>query len=826
MNFARKIALHAVAVAMCVVTMSVSAVAGKRVETSALEFIDAVAAGRKTESVAANKQRLFTVLSAKAAAVFNTATAVTLTDFPITPTSNAVVELERSRPLVDGTTVFSKNGQPADEAFVPPVVQTFRGKIRGQEHSKVILTMINGTLTGAVEGEDGERYVISPLEDEQTTARAHALFAESGVSIDPKEMGFSCYTSDEHADIHDGHDSKHVVQERTLSNDLLEFNIAIETDYTLYTRFGRNLDRMRTYVLSLIAMVSSIYEDEINVTFTVSYFGHWETADPYQADGDISEMLSKFGQYWRSNKGGVSRTIAHLITGPGSTNVGGIAQLDELCNKSRGYSVSGIHASYTYPTTSYSWDVNVIAHELGHNFGSPHTHVCWFWGNEPLDTCVSSNPSFSAYAGDACYDGTPVRSNGSIMSYCHLLNGKVNLTFTDPVIQVIRSGAESATCMDIPANPLIAIQNPLGNQEFAVGENIEIRWTSARVSMVGIEYSADNGNTWNTIESEIPAATRKYIWKAPSVASSEMLVRVYDITNASVNDASTVVFKLLAPAISLSRPVGSERYAQAIEVVVAWDKVLVESVAIDFSADNGVTWETQATGITAREYKWRVPTVETAQAIVRVRDESNDAIISQSKPFTIGVPSISVTAPVAGDRWVAGTQQTIRWESDFVDKVRIEYWTANTGWSRVILLTAATTGTYTWTVPNNASENVVVRVTAALMSNGPADTSGAFIIAGTVGVGELSLVNETVAVVPQPADDVVTVLYTLLAATSNVRITIQDIAGRTVAEAVLGSQEAGQYRLAMPTATLAQGVYFVTVNTGNTAITRGLTIRH
>lgn len=801
---------------------------------SARQFIGSFSASSKTELIASTSQRNFVVSASKAAQVLNSASDITLTEFPVAIGTDGAVELHRATPLVDGETVFMLNGT---EPYTPPAIQIFRGKIQGEEKSKVVLTVIDGNITGMVQHEDGNRYIMSPSVNSKKDAREHLLYNESAVTLPTTEREFQCFTTDDLLEDHGIHPkSKFTPQERTLSNDLLVVDLALDMDFGLFKRLNpdpetADPENVYKYVFPLIAMVSSIYEDEINVTFRISYFNVWTDTDPYEAGGDISVMLDNFSKYWSSKRGGISRAVAHLVTGPGSTAVGGIAYRDQLCNKSRygGYSVSGVRASYTYPTLNYTWDVNVIAHEIGHNFASPHTHMCGFWGPQPLDTCVSRK--IQPVADDACFDFAPKKAAGSIMSYCHLINGVVPLTFTDPVIQVIREGAESAAnCVKVPTAPIVVMQNPLGNQVVRANSTLDIRWTSARVSMLGLQYSVNKGQSWESIVDAIPATNRKYEWTVPTIASKEMLVRVYDITNQSVADTSMAVFEISSPTLTVAYPVGGERLAQQSKVSVRWNKALVETVAVDFSSNNGADWTTLQTGLTGSDYEWTINSEPTSQAIIRVRDESNNQIVSQSQPFTVGVATIAVLSPTAGTEWLVNTDQEIRWSYDFLDKVRIEYSVDNgVKWDRIgAFAIDASLGSYTWKVPNQVTNNALIRIRNVSTNAGALEVqSPSFIITNVVSVGEESpVVASTFSLVPQPANEQVTIHYTLQTPVQSVKISVQDVTGRSIAELQSPGLSAGDHSVNLMTSSLAQGVYFVIIDANGVTMTRPLTVLH
>ena len=215
----------------------------------------------------------------------------------------------------------------------------------------------------------------------------------------------------------------------------LETDLMIDVDNSLYRSvFGSNTNTAATYVGELIGSVSAIYERDLNVQLRISALTIWTTPDPFGAS-DARGQLDAYEDYVRENRAGVMRDLAHLLANGKVTNYGGIAYLDALCSANGGYGVDNIYGTADFAVSGYQWDIFVLSHELGHNFGSPHTH-CY---SPPIDQCYASQ--------SGCYDGPVVPTRGTIMSYCHLTPAGTNLVFHPRVAAVMRSEAEGAACL-------------------------------------------------------------------------------------------------------------------------------------------------------------------------------------------------------------------------------------------------------------------------------------------------------------------------------------------------------------------------------------------
>ena len=217
--------------------------------------------------------------------------------------------------------------------------------------------------------------------------------------------------------------------------------VAIDIDNFTLNTFG-NISSATDWALAQMAGVEAIYTQELNGAFLLqaSYVHVWQSADPMSNfNNDAGAMLDNFRSTWlnTSSLASVQRDVTHLMTKRGNTGTGGIAYLDVNCGSfAYGFSAGMTNSTSTF-IGSYSWNLDVVSHELGHNFGSNHTHWCG-WSGGPIDDCYPAE--------GGCSNGPQV-AQGTIMSYCHLDGSTPKVLQLHPLVRTqINNRMSSASC--------------------------------------------------------------------------------------------------------------------------------------------------------------------------------------------------------------------------------------------------------------------------------------------------------------------------------------------------------------------------------------------
>jgi hypothetical protein len=799
----------------------------------------------------ADRERDFTIDAAIANDIFmSNAQNLVIKDFPVGISETKTVRLRPARPVADGQTNWLRNGSIPAKA---PRIISYEGVLDGELKSSVFLTYFKGDLTGVVIRENGQRFVVAPEVKNYSSKHSHVLTSESNVMAQMGDQKFICGTGRDMADLSDLADEIKGSDKVLATGDLLEANVAVDITNTFYKKFN-DYEKTQAYVVSLFGMVSRIYEDQANVTLHLGTVNIWDdiNSDPYRGLGSGHQLLPAMGKFWKNNMVNAPRHFAHLLSGPpppGSGNqvVVGVAYLGKLCSSPTdeygGYGVSLIYQNnISLPAINYISDVGTIAHEIGHTFGSPHTHTDGPGAyNPPIDSCVTTITGHRAYAGDATWNGQPKPPSngvGTIMSYCHLMyENTMQFVFGPLPLAKIRGGAEK--CLPLPAKPKIFIQYPVGMQNLIAGAKEEIRWSSARVGNVNIQYSID-GKNWIDIQTGVPATDRKISWTVPQVGSSTVIVRVSDAANAGVFDQTEGTFSIFKATLSLIKPTASERIGQKEPFDITWNSQLVTSVKIEFSPNGEAPWQTIAENVASSNsgtssFKWTAPEIITSEAVIRVSDATNGEIISQSAPFAIGKSVATLISPNGGEKWGKGAQVWISWNSDFVSRIVMEYSTDNgETWKRVRrpinIPVDAAVGAFLWTVPEDpANGTVLVRINNAATDE-ELDRSNAPFTLDLVSSVENDNTDanglKIIGISPNPAGEEAYLQFTAgNTEVSAIMIEVVDVTGRVVAQFQQPVQfSSGEQTLKMNLQELPQGVYMLIVKDGISQISTSLRI--
>ena len=348
---------------------------------------------------------------------------------------------------------FNVDGLPRPDLLDGLDLSIWRGEVAGDPHSSVMLSFSRSGCHGWIQRENSLVHLMPEADMNGDWHLGGAFFVterslnRAGMKLD----GFCSYDQTSkilgESTITPGLPAVDPTQPNLDSSrgtcTIRECPIAFETDYQCY-QVWNNLGAMTTYITTMLTFSSDRYETQVNTVLTFPYMQFYTNSnDPWSAqDGSASciDVLYELQAAWAGNIPGGAR-IAHLYSG---ASLGcGVAWLDVLCDNTYNFSVSGnVNGNLSFPIVQQpnNWDFIVFTHELGHNFGSPHTHdFC-----PPLDECAPSG-----YFGQ-CQNSQVCTSSGTVMSYCHLCSGgTANITtyVHPPAAAVMTNGANN--CLDL-----------------------------------------------------------------------------------------------------------------------------------------------------------------------------------------------------------------------------------------------------------------------------------------------------------------------------------------------------------------------------------------
>ncbi len=343
---------------------------------------------------------------------------------PYSQNTNVKFDLHDAKILTDNFSVITGKNEKVN--YTPGLY--YQGTVAGFSPSLAGFSLFDNSIM-AVFSYNNENYVLGLWNDKSNVNKTiYILYKDSNVLYARDfKCGVDAMPKKRAGNPTPGH---------LLSNQCIK--VYFECEYQMFVDKGGAVN-VTNYVTGMFNVIQALYNVEV-VNTEISQIYVWSSADPYIPFTNTTDLLNNF----QATRTTFSGNVAHLLTTK-NHSAGGLAYLDIICDPANAYAVSNIDNTYL-PYPNYCWTIEVVTHELGHNFGSHHTHWCG-WPGGAIDNCYATE--------GGCGPGPTPANSGTIMSYCHLGGTGILLTngFGTLPGGAIRSSFAAASCLTACISP-------------------------------------------------------------------------------------------------------------------------------------------------------------------------------------------------------------------------------------------------------------------------------------------------------------------------------------------------------------------------------------
>lgn len=509
--------------------------------------------------------------------------------------------------------------------------------------------------------------------------------------------------------------------------------------------------------------VNGIYERDVAVTMVIvpnneELIFLTAATDPYTNNNGFT-MLGQNQTQCDQKIGNDNYDIGHVF----STGGGGIAGLRVPCvtgQKARG--VTGLGAPI-----GDSFNIDFVAHEMGHQFGANHTF------NGTSGGCGGGNRNIST----AMEPG----SGSTIMGYASLC-GNQNVQFSsDDYFHAI------------------SIQEIWSNIKFGASSSCAVLTDTNNAPPV-----ADAGANYT-----IPKSTPFVLTGVATDPDGDALSHCWEQMNAQSSTQPPVSTSTQGPTFRTITPQAtSERYFPKMSYIIAGN----------LGGNSSNKWEVVPSVGRVMNFRYTVRDNfagggSTANSNMRV------TVDGDSGPFV-------VTSQSEISYWDTNTTQTITWDVAGTDASPVDcanvdiFFSTDSGvtFPITLALNVPNTGSAVVNVPNlntirgrlmvKGSDHIFLNVNGA-----------AIVVQGTIGVEDFTF--DDFSVYPNPSNGTFNLRFTP-ASSDNIEVSLYDLRGRLVNQVVYDEASTGLFNKQLDYNYIDTGMYFLVVKNGDKSVTKKL----
>ena len=435
---------------------------------------------------------------------------------------------------------------------------------------------------------------------------------------------------------------------------------------------GTNATNLHAAIVSTVNRVVGVFEKEISIRLMLVAnnnqveFLNADT-DPFNGNNDPNTLINESQTVINTNIGVANYDIGHTF----STGGGGLAALGSVCGANKANGVTG-----TSSPTGDAYDIDYVAHEVGHQFGANHTFnsIASNCGggniNESTAYEVGSGTTIMAYAGICGSDNTQPNSD----PYFHAIS-------FDEISNFVSSGG-GASC---------AILTPTGNTLPVI----------AAFSTATISIPVETPFILTGSATDINGDALTYSWEEWDLGPA-------GAWNSGKTSTTAPLFKSRIP-----KPTGSRTFPD-ISVIVAGYPVSPPANM------NGLKGETLPSVERAMKFKLTVRDNRAGGGGVVSSGSGGCQSAINYQVNTVGTTAFTVAIPNGGESWEGSTSRSFTWNvvgtnvAPFnVANVKISLSTDG-GFTYPVVLAASTAndGTEMLVIPNIVTNTARVKVEA------------------------------------------------------------------------------------------------------------------
>lgn len=405
--------------------------------------------------------------------------------------------------------------------------------------------------------------------------------------------------------------------------------------------------------------ISIDYDDDLDGTTIASY--HWYAAwifERYLSDRfgmDITKTFyeNSVSSYW-------STAMNNALVAKGSTLVDAI--------KDYNVAIALLTSSNTAPMSTYRF-------QRGDDYRTA------------TNTKNSYGPFVVTYEGTIAYGGTKATYSSSTNGDSKLYRASSDFIKITPTTNFSVTAAPTAANANFSAR-LLKMDSYTNPTKLAVVE----------------PTVSGNNLTFNVADQANYSAFVLVVYNTKYATSTSRTI-------TSIQYTISVDAAIKSNSVTLTSPVGGEKWQAGSVQNITWTSTSVANVKIEYSALGGSSWSTvvASTPAAAGTYAWTLPNAISTISKIKISDAADTSASATSGTFSVLNPGVVLTSPAGGEKWYVGTKHNITWTSVGVTNILIEY-NDGTNWSTIAASTPASVGTYSWTIPNTVSASCLVRI--------------------------------------------------------------------------------------------------------------------